>query len=116
MQQSIIAIGNPGAGKSSILNAIAGKILFKSGVSMGKGLTYSLQQMSVGNLRYCDTPGLADVERKKAAGDAIRTSLNMGGPHKIIFFCTQKYVQASPQLFFAVTARITCGICSILIC
>ena len=31
MATSIIAIGNPGAGKSTILNSLAGERIFKSG-------------------------------------------------------------------------------------
>ena len=34
MAASIIVIGNPGAGKSTILNSLAGENLFKSGVSI----------------------------------------------------------------------------------
>ena len=90
MSKSVIVIGNPGVGKSCILNSLASKVLFRSGVSIASGLTYNLEQKIIGNQKYCDTPGLADVRRKKEAGIAIRTSLNMGGPHKILFFCTQK--------------------------
>ena len=56
-------------------------------MSIGKGLTYRLEQKVIDGTRFCDTPGLADVHQKKQAGVAIRESLNMGGPHKILFFC-----------------------------
>ena len=87
VKRSVIAIGNPGAGKSAILNALASQIIFRSGLSVGKGLTYKLEQRVVGDIKFCDTPGLADVRQKVEAGIAIRDSLNMGGPHKILFFC-----------------------------
>ena len=41
---SIIVIGNPGAGKSTILNGLAGEVLFESGISIGDGLTYQLDE------------------------------------------------------------------------
>ena len=56
-------------------------------MSVGKGLSYKLEQKVVGDIKFCDTPGLADVRQKEEAGIAIRDSLNMGGPHKILFFC-----------------------------
>ena len=56
-------------------------------MSVGKGLTYKLEQKVVGDTKFCDTPGLADVRQKVEAGIAIRDSLNMGGPHKVLFFC-----------------------------
>ena len=86
-QGSIIAIGNPGIGKSAILNALASRVLFRSGFSVERGLTYNLDQKVVGMTTFCDTPGLADAKQKQEAGAAIRESLNMGGPHKILFFC-----------------------------
>ena len=44
MATSIIGIGNPGAGKSTFLNGLAREILFKSGISIGNGLTYQLDE------------------------------------------------------------------------
>ena len=34
----IIAVGNPGSGKSTVLNSLAGEALFKNGVNIGKGM------------------------------------------------------------------------------
>ena len=34
----VIAVGNPGSGKSTVLNSLAGEFLFESGVSIGSGL------------------------------------------------------------------------------
>ena len=69
------------------MNALASKFIFRSGFSVEKGLTYKLEQKIVGNTKFCDTPGLSDVKQKEEAGAAIRDSLNMGGPLKILFFC-----------------------------
>ena len=86
MADSIIAIGNPGAGKSTILNALAGQILFKSGISFGHGLTYELNKASNNRGTFYDTPGLADDTYRQAAGEAIRDALREGGPFKLLFF------------------------------
>ena len=34
----VIAVGNPGSGKSTVLNSLAGEALFKNGVNIGKGM------------------------------------------------------------------------------
>ena len=34
----VIAVGNPGSGKSTVLNSLAGEGLFKNGVNIGKGM------------------------------------------------------------------------------
>jgi len=86
MAASIVAIGNPGVGKSTTLNALAGENLFKSGVSFGCGLTYKLDEKSNERGRFFDTPGLADDTYRKAAGEAIRDALRTGGPFKVLFF------------------------------
>ena len=86
MAASIIVIGNPGAGKSTILNSLAGENLFKSGVSIGDGLTYQLDERENYRGTFYDTPGLADNTHRKAAGIAISTALKKGGNFKILFF------------------------------
>ena len=85
-EAAIIAIGNPGSGKSTILNAIAGEVLFKSGISFGQGLTDQLNVREYNGRKFIDTPGIADDTYRKQAGEAITTAFQKGGPHKIIFF------------------------------
>ena len=43
----LLAIGNPGSGKSTILNILAGKTLFRSGISFGNGLTNKLDMEEI---------------------------------------------------------------------
>ena len=83
---SLIAIGNPGAGKSTVLNAVAREILFQSGISYGNGLTYELDKRTNDQGTFFDTPGLADDTYREAAGQAISTALRTGGNFKVLFF------------------------------
>ena len=87
----IIAVGNPGCGKSTILNSLAGEILFKSGISIGHGLTFQLDEGKAnedGQI-FLDTPGLADQKLRTQAGLAISEGLRKGGKYKILFFVLQ---------------------------
>ena len=95
----VIAVGNPGSGKSTVLNSLAGEVLFKNGVNIGQGvsvtlpstnkfispqvsnnrphtitiagLTFQLDERENKNGHFLDTPGLADESLRKAAGQAI---------------------------------------------
>jgi len=95
--QRIIFVGNPGVGKSSLLNSVAGKLVFRSGTSTGKGLTYKLTEKTVGNTTFCDTPGLEDNTYRKQAGEAISKLLKQGGICKIFFVVTEEAGRIRPQ-------------------
>ena len=85
MNATILMIGNPGGGKSTLLNGMAGERLFKSGISMGKGLTCNLDEKENGEGKhFIDTPGLEDVELRKQAGQAITQALKKGGTFKLV--------------------------------
>ena len=86
----IIAVGNPGAGKSTLLNSLGGEVLFKSGLNIGGGLTYQLDEKKNKNGHFLDTPGLADESLRKEAGKAISEGLRMGGQFKVLFFVTEQ--------------------------
>ena len=85
----IIAIGNPGCGKSTTLNYLAKKVLFKSGPSVGTGLTYKLDKKKtsveingeMAQITFCDTPGLNDAGKRVAAGEAISEALKVRNFH-----------------------------------
>ena len=86
---STIFIGNPGTGKSSLINCHAGELLFKSGVSAsGSGITFELNKCTHKGRCYMDTPGLSDWKLWKAAAKAIDEALQQGGSFHIVFVLT----------------------------
>lgn len=93
----IIAVGNPGSGKSTVLNSLAGEVLFKAGVNIGQGLTFELDEATNKNGHFLDTPGLADEKLRKAAGKAISDGLRKGGQYKVLFFVTQEAGRVNQQ-------------------
>lgn len=78
-------IGNPGTGKSTMLNCHARKCLFKSGMSFGGGLTAKLDVEETDEIIYMDTPGLADEQLRREAAKAIAEALKAGGEYKVCF-------------------------------
>lgn len=84
-KEHYVFIGNPGVGKSAIINALVGKKVFQSGLSVGTGLTKYLQSYEHNGKVYIDTPGLADLEQKAAAAKEIEKALKMGGRYRLFF-------------------------------
>lgn len=82
-------VGNPGSGKSTILNGIAGKVVFKSAVSTDTGMTTALpHHYGSDHVLLFDTPGLVDIEKKKQAGMELNKMLSESLPLKIVFVVT----------------------------
>lgn len=89
----VFVIGNPGVGKSAICNTFGSD--FKSGISIGKGLTTVMQICEVTiNNRKCtivDAPGLYEpsIERTRKNATEIKEGLSQpGAEYKIIFVLT----------------------------
>merc|ERR1712232_629269 len=86
LKKSLIAVGNPGRGKSTLLNGIATKPLFKSGVSIGTGLTFKLDEdILPDGVRLLDTPGLDDIAKREEAAKQIYEGLRSEGLFKLLF-------------------------------
>jgi len=97
-QQYIILIGNPGVGKSTILNGLIGTAKFKSGLSFGEGLTKKLQLYRHSNgIIYGDTPGLSDIKAKEEAAQEITKAITQNGIYKIIFVVTIEAGRVRPD-------------------
>lgn len=62
-QKSVLLfVGNPGTGKSSLLNALVGAPAFRSGIPTGQaggGLTTIVQWVEHEGIVFGDTPGLS---------------------------------------------------------
>jgi len=78
-------IGNPGTGKSTLINCIIGEVMFKSGVSIGSGLTYQMDVAKTSKGTFYDTPGLDDVKIREKAAQEIKKALQQEGEYKIFF-------------------------------
>ena len=84
----IVFIGNPGVGKSSLGNNLLQEVKFKSGINIGKGLTWKMDCFEAPNgVSVCDTPGLddPDPELLKQAAKEITKALRQKGSIQIIF-------------------------------
>ena len=69
---------------------MAGESFFKSGLSIGTGLTSHLDEGSNKNGVFLDTPGLADEKLRTASGKAIYQALKKDGHYQILFFVTER--------------------------
>ncbi|KAJ3209563.1 hypothetical protein HK099_008478 [Clydaea vesicula] len=83
LEDYVLLIGNPGVGKSTLINGLLGEAVFKSGISKLEGLTQFFQQKRGSDgVIYADTPGLADAVLRERAGEE---ALQQNGVYKIFF-------------------------------
>ncbi|KAF9152759.1 hypothetical protein DFQ26_000788 [Actinomortierella ambigua] len=90
---NVLLVGNPGAGKSFLLNSLGGT--FPTGFSTVRGLTKASTfcDVNIGgsNIRLWDVPGLLDAKDKIIAHNAkeITNALRASGVFKLIFVLAQ---------------------------
>jgi len=95
---NFVMIGNPGVGKSTVLNALVGEVKFESGLSFGSGLTTICQRhLGKHGMVYIDTPGLSDIDMREKAAQEITAALMSGGFFRIFFVITLEGGRARPD-------------------
>lgn len=85
MKENYLFLGNPGTGKSTLINCLIGHHEFDSGLSYGAGMTQLFHKLTHHATVYMDTPGLADREIKEQAAVAITRALRQSGRYKLFF-------------------------------
>ncbi len=92
-------VGNPGVGKSTLINALCKKTVAKAGVNLGHGLTkvFAAYEDKGNNRVYFDTPGLADTEMRGKAARAIEEGLKQDGQYKIFFIIQLNEGRVRPE-------------------
>ena len=84
-----IMAGNPGSGKSTILNSLAGTVLFRAGVSIGVGRGTVVETgYGLDGKLYGDTPGLDDISIRAKAAAEINRILRSYSAIKLCFAIT----------------------------
>ncbi len=92
----VVFAGNPGVGKSFILNSLIGQVTFKSGINIGEGMTKVLERYDASDYVYFDTPGLDDISIREQAALEISQALEGGCEMKLIFVVTLEAGRIKP--------------------
>ena len=82
----MIVFGFQGVGKSTLLNSVAGSIIFQSKPSFPQNSPLKkVEQVTIGNITYCETPAFVFGRDEKEWSEAISRLLHEGGTCKIVF-------------------------------
>ncbi|KAF9124874.1 hypothetical protein BGW39_007833 [Mortierella sp. 14UC] len=108
---SLVLVGNPGVGKSSILNALGG--YFDTGFSMVTGLTRTLStyetKIEGKTIRLVDLPGIFDCRAdddhtNERHFEILHDALSDGNPYVIFFVVSPNDGRISPSDFTVMKA------------
>ena len=85
-KEIIVFLGNPGRGKSTLLNQVLGKHVFDAGYGV-KGVTTVASSVMFGNVTYTDTPGLNDAqkEQRERSAEEVKRVMDEGGAYRFFF-------------------------------
>lgn len=92
----LMFIGNPGVGKSAIINSLVGTRVAESGLSAGTGLTKFFSAYEHEGKQYFDTPGLEDIKLREQAAREIETALKKDGSYRLFFVITLESLRVKP--------------------
>ena len=94
-----IYIGNPGTGKTTLLNTQHGGTVLESGVGVGGGMTRGLHCVPQDQTKtvLCDTPGLNDPWIRREAAGNITQGLKKGGCFKVFFVVKLESGRVRPE-------------------
>lgn len=93
----LIFVGNPGSGKSTLINSLIGRQVAASGTSWGSGLTRKMQAYRHNRRLYVDTPGLADGIAREQSAKEINNALKIEGAKRIFFVLTLSAGRLRPE-------------------
>jgi GTP-binding protein EngB required for normal cell division len=95
-EEFLVFIGNPGAGKSTIINSILKQAVVSAGMSVGGGLTKELKVIEHDKLKLIDSPGLDDIKIREQAQKEIEKALKLNGNYRIFFVLTLESGRVRP--------------------
>jgi GTP-binding protein EngB required for normal cell division len=103
-EETIIMVGNPGMGKSTLLNQLCETVLFRSGEGEGHhGCTTHLQWHEIPpasgwpKLNLCDTPGLSDLTMAEKAAAQIKAALERKPSARLLFVMKENDNRVAPS-------------------
>ncbi|KNE69149.1 hypothetical protein AMAG_14006 [Allomyces macrogynus ATCC 38327] len=90
LQETVLFIGNPGTGKTTLINSVAGKIISKAGPVFVGGIMFDDSQYTVvDGIKWVNTPGLPDIKQCKLGAKGIIKTLKQPGHYRLIFVFTE---------------------------